>query len=104
MFIGSHSRTALLDAGKALARGGIVGALGFLAFVLAVGTISYHSDRSLIDEKISAAIQDGTIQIPGTLGHNRSSRNGYIHRLPCFTVATIKQRQLWLEFVRYASL
>jgi hypothetical protein len=54
-----------LDAAKGLVRGSVLGAFAFLAFVLAVGAISSHSDRSLIDQKISAALRDETIQTPG---------------------------------------
>ena len=51
-----------LDAAPALVAGCIVGAFAFVALALALGAISYHSDRSLVDRKIAAAIQDGTIQ------------------------------------------
>jgi multisubunit Na+/H+ antiporter MnhB subunit len=54
-----------LRACKALVQGGVVGAIVFLAFVLAVGVIAYKSDRRLIDQKIISAIGDKTIQIPG---------------------------------------
>jgi hypothetical protein len=57
--------TTRLNACKALLQGTALGAMAFLIFVLAVGTVSFYSDRSLIDHKIRSAIQDGTIQIPG---------------------------------------
>jgi hypothetical protein len=57
--------TTRLDACKDLLRGAVLGAIAFVIFVLAVGTVSFYSDRSLIDQKIRAAIQDETIQIPG---------------------------------------
>jgi hypothetical protein len=57
--------TTRLNACKALLRGAVLGAIAFLIFVLAVGTVSFYSDQSLIDQKIRSAIQDGTIQIPG---------------------------------------
>ena len=57
--------TSRLDACKALLRGAVLGAIAFVIFVLAVGTVSFYSDRSLIDQKIRSAIQDKTIQIPG---------------------------------------
>jgi hypothetical protein len=57
--------TTRLNACKALLRGTVLGAIVFLVFVLAVGAISFYSDRSLIDEKLRSAIKDGTIQIAG---------------------------------------
>jgi hypothetical protein len=57
--------TTRLNACKALLRGAVLGAIAFSIFVLAVGTVSFYSDRSLIDQKIRSAIQDGTIQLPG---------------------------------------
>jgi hypothetical protein len=37
----------------------------FVVLVVALGAISFRSDRHLIHEKIGAAIQDGAVQIPG---------------------------------------
>ena len=58
--------TNRLSACKVLLQGAVLGAIAFLIFVLAVGTVSFYSDRSLIDQKIRSAIQDETIQIPGS--------------------------------------
>ncbi len=57
--------TTRLNACKALLQGAVLGAIAFLIFVLAVGSVSFYSDRSLINQKIRSAIQDETIQIPG---------------------------------------
>jgi len=57
--------TNRLSACKILLQGAVLGAIAFLIFVLAVGTVSFYSNRSLIDQKIRSAIQDDTIQIPG---------------------------------------
>jgi hypothetical protein len=57
--------TTRLNACKALLQGAVLGAIAFLIFVLAVGSVSFYSDRSLINQKIRSAIQDETTQIPG---------------------------------------
>jgi hypothetical protein len=57
--------TTRLVACKALLQGAVLGAIAFVIVVLAVGTVSFYSDRSLIDQKIRSAVQDETIQIPG---------------------------------------
>ena len=57
--------TTRLNACKALLQGTVLGAIAFLIFVLAVGSVSFYSDRSLIDQKIRSAIPYETTRIPG---------------------------------------
>lgn len=59
------NQARLISACQALVQGGVLGAIAFVALVLVAGAISYHADRRLIGQKISSAIRDGSIQIPG---------------------------------------